>query len=192
MDELGKALGYFITRDIFYSVGGILIAHPVLAILPEDATSGWGILLLLVAAYPIGYVAKEIFEALGFIVTGELYSKGPMSKWMKKVAEWLWSIHHEEDWREEFGRHDLIHYHFLSGDPTDWQRARILRSAFLVHMAGIMGSSFVLTATTGYFFGTFNFPLALAIFILAFLLFPFTYFHTMRVGKMISGMRNPD
>lgn len=91
MGELAKAIGRFLTRDIFYVLSGLYLFSALSIVLGytriteftsifNTETTQW--IVLIGSAYILGITAKEVFAFCHFTIEAHWFKPGPFNKWL--------------------------------------------------------------------------------------------------------------
>jgi len=139
MNELIKELKHFISRDVFYILGGALILYSFsykLGLIYDSNLPTVIYLFLAGISYVLGFVAQETFSLIGLVTTGQTE---PGSKMKALYRIWV-----GVDWKVE--NLDLHRYKMLIYEKTNEQLlAQLNRIISLKHIGSTMASCFLIS-----------------------------------------------
>lgn len=142
MENLAKAIGRFLTRDIFYVLSGLYLlaaSHRSFGII--ETWSAWKItdsntshlIILLGSAYVLGFVLKEIFAFLGITIEAHHFEPN----WLEIK---LYERHQRKPWKKpnEFV-HEHVYKQIAAAGPE--VQSRYDRISDMVHLCSTTGTA---------------------------------------------------
>lgn len=137
MNEMTRAIGVFLGRDLFYVLGGILVLTASFGV-PDDIAL-FGALVISGSGYVVGFFAQELFTFLRITRTNE--KAFLPSEWDKRIFQW----YSREKWSQPDGFDYAAAMKHLDDSPHG-VRSRMERVVVLKHLCSSVGSSLCLAS----------------------------------------------
>lgn len=142
MDELIKALRYFIARDALYIVGGGSVCAAglyVLGKLPNGQVAPWLLVLGAGIAYGVGYAIQEILCLTPVLTTAPVLTPGRVVRGLyRRFTLSSWRDVDASRWPERWGKFKK------SADERTW--VQFHRIITLKHVGAALGSNWLVVA----------------------------------------------
>jgi hypothetical protein len=139
MDELVKALKYFITRDLLYVVGGCTVELSFCYLFKVQIPTSPSTSMALLAAgiaYGIGYAIQDGLSLSPFVTTAHVDSPGPIVRWLyHRFVRCKWKSIEPDSFKEAQEKFtEIVNEH----DYAQWNRIVSLK-----HIGSTLGSSWL-------------------------------------------------
>jgi hypothetical protein len=148
MGDLSKALGRFLTRDIFYVLSGLYLLSALSGVLGhtriteftstfDTETTQW--IVLIGSAYILGFTAKEVFAFCHFTIEPHWFKPSRFNKWLYRRHQ------RDDNWEPPPNKfqHEPI-YRKISDAGKDVQ-SRYDRISDVIHMCSSTGAALLIS-----------------------------------------------
>ena len=136
MQELVKALGVFLGRDLFFVLGGVAVLVAFLGLPPKELPTPYAV-VLAGFAYVVGFVTQELFSIARVVTTAPIFQPG-------RFTRWLYYRHRQERWVQP-GEFDLEKARERIDEALEATRSRYERIVVLKQLGTTMGSSLIVS-----------------------------------------------